>query len=273
MNNYFQQPWQSMSIALQDELLLACCGNHEDWLAIKDKCPPRISGYIGVLLAAPYLPKGTTLSNDDASLRQLEILSRLKYPLLRKRLERAISRGKGEATLGEEPDIFGKVTLGEEPDIFGKPSVDESTAKQDILVEGVPFTKILFSIMSMIFLLSVGATAIGSIASLLAMVIGYPVGWSIATAIVCYSFASSGWKGLTNLGIGAIGISNNAEGAFCLLHISVLAVIVLFAFSEIPHQVSAWWALLMPLLMIPAFLFQWLFEIALNIVNPNGKRV
>ena len=132
--------------------------------------------------------------------------------------------------------------------------------------------KLLLSMLSMTFLLSVGALALGSIGSLVAMFFGYPVGWSIATAIACFAFAGSGWKGLTNLGLGEKGISNNAEGAFGLLHISVLVAVVLFALSETPYQLSAWWALLMPLLIIPSFAFQWLLEIVLNVINPNGKR-
>lgn len=132
--------------------------------------------------------------------------------------------------------------------------------------------KLLFSMLSMIFLLSVGTLALGAIASLIAMFFGYPVGWSIATAIACGVFAGSGWKGLTNIGLGVKGISNNAEGAFSLLHITALAAVVLFSFSEAPYQLSAWWALLMPLLIIPSLALQWLFEFALNIVNPSGQR-
>lgn len=124
----------------------------------------------------------------------------------------------------------------------------------------------------MIFLLSVAALALGAIASLIAMFFEYPVGWSIATAIACFAFASSGWKGLTNLCLGVKGISDNAEGAFGLLHVSALAAVALFAFSEMPYQLSAWWALLMPLLIIPSFALQWLFELVLNVLNPSGKR-
>ena len=132
--------------------------------------------------------------------------------------------------------------------------------------------KLLLSVLSMAFLLFVGALALGAIVSLIAMFFGYPVGWSIATAIVCSAFANSGWKGLTNLGLGAKGISNNAEGAFGLLHITALAAVVLFAFSEIPYQLSAWWALLIPLLIIPSLALQWLFELVLDVINPSGKR-
>lgn len=132
--------------------------------------------------------------------------------------------------------------------------------------------KLLLAVLSMTFLLSVGALALGAIVSLTAMFFGYPVGWSIATAIVCITFASSGWKGLTNLGLGAKGIRNNAEGAFGLLHITALATVILFALSGAPYQLSAWWALLMPLIVIPSFALQWLFELALDIVNPSGKR-
>jgi len=133
--------------------------------------------------------------------------------------------------------------------------------------------KFLLAILSMTFLLSVGMLALGSVASLLAIFFGYPVGWGIATAIACFGFASSGWKGLTNLGIGSRGISNNAEGAFGMLHISALVMIVLFATSELPHQLSAWWSVLLPLFIIPSLAAQWLFELVLDVVNPSGKRV
>lgn len=133
--------------------------------------------------------------------------------------------------------------------------------------------KFPFAILSMTFLLSVGMLALGSVASLLAIFFGYPVGWGIATAIACFGFANSGWKGLTNLGIGNKGISNNAEGAFGMLHISALVMVALFATSELPHQLSAWWAVLFPLVIIPSLAAQWFFELVLDAVNPNGKRV
>ncbi len=133
--------------------------------------------------------------------------------------------------------------------------------------------KAAFGMLSMTFLLSVGALGVGSIASLVAIFFGYPTGWGIATAIVCFAFASNGWKGLTNLGIGSRGISNNAEGAFGLLHILALVVFILFATSELPRQVSAWWALLFPLIIIPSLAAQLLFGLALDVINPSGKRV
>ena len=132
--------------------------------------------------------------------------------------------------------------------------------------------KFPFAILSMTFLLSVGTLALGSVASLLAIFFGYPVGWGIATAIACFGFAISGWKGLTNLGIGSRGISSNAECAFGMLHISALVIVVLFATSDLPHQLSAWWAALLPLLIISSLAAQWLFELVLDVVNPSGKR-
>ena len=132
--------------------------------------------------------------------------------------------------------------------------------------------KLLFALLSMTFLLSVGVLALGSVASIVAMFFGYPVGWGIAIAIFCLAFAGNGWKGLSNLNIGSRGISNNAEGAFCFLHIFALLSVALFATSSVPHNVSAFWAFLMPLLMVPALGIQWGTEILLNLVNPGGKR-
>lgn len=131
---------------------------------------------------------------------------------------------------------------------------------------------LVFAVLGMIFLLSVGALAIGTVVSLGAIFFGYPLGWGIATAIACLAFASSGWKGLSNLGLGSRGISNNAEGAFGLLHVSALAVVIVFSLSELPQQISAWWALLMPLIVIPSLVIQWGFELVLNVLNPSGKR-
>lgn len=134
--------------------------------------------------------------------------------------------------------------------------------------------RFIFALLGMAFLLSVGTLALGAIASLMAIFFGYPVGWGIATAILCFAFASSGWRGLTNLGIGSQGIQNNADGAFGLLHISALFMILLFSTSEMPHQISAWWALLLPFVFIILSLAaQWLFKLVLDVVNPSGKRM
>ena len=132
---------------------------------------------------------------------------------------------------------------------------------------------LIFATLSMAFFLSVGMLALGTIASLVAIFFGYPAGWAIATALLCSSFASNGLKGLVNPGMGGRGIRNNAEGAFGLLHISVLVMVVSFAISELPHQVSAWWALLLPLLLVPSFAVQWFFEFVLDVINPGGRRI
>ena len=130
-----------------------------------------------------------------------------------------------------------------------------------------------FAMLSMAFLLSVGALAIGSAAFVAAIFFGYPMGWSVALAITSLAFASSGWRGLTNIGIGVRGISNNAEGAFGLVHIFSLVSIASFAFSTAPYHISSWWALLFPFLIIPFLFFQWLFELVLDLINPSGKRL
>lgn len=121
----FEKAWNSMSLGLQDELLLACCGTHEEWLSVKEKCPPRISGYIGVKVAPPYLPKGTSLTDTKRKARQQKILARLKNPIFRLRLERAISRSNGEVTAGEEPNIFDAHSVVSRLDVQDNPAIPE----------------------------------------------------------------------------------------------------------------------------------------------------
>jgi hypothetical protein len=132
--------------------------------------------------------------------------------------------------------------------------------------------KLILASLGMLMLLSTAALLFCAIASLISIFFGFSVGWGIAIAIVCFGFSSSAWKGLANFGIGHAGVTNNAEGAFALLHISALITLCLFYFSGLTNQISAWWALLMPLLIIPSLASQWLFEILLNSINPNGKR-
>ncbi len=132
--------------------------------------------------------------------------------------------------------------------------------------------RLVLSGIGMVFLLSTAALAIGSIASLISIFFGFPVGWGIAIAIASFGFASNGWKGLTNLGIGIKGITKNAEGALGLLHVSAFVLLGLFYFSELTSELSAWWALLMPLLIIPSIAIQFMFEALLNALNPSGRR-
>jgi hypothetical protein len=124
----------------------------------------------------------------------------------------------------------------------------------------------------MLFLLTVGALAVAGVGFLIAPCFGLPIGWSCAFAIYSASWARNGWKGLTNLGIGVAGIRKNSEAAFAILHMVALSAVVVFAASPLLFSLSAFWALLLPLLVIPAIAVQVALEFLLNIVNPLGKR-
>jgi hypothetical protein len=131
--------------------------------------------------------------------------------------------------------------------------------------------KLAFAALGMALLLSVGALALGAVASLVAVVFGFPLGWAIVLALYCTAFAQSGWRGLSG-GMGVTGLRHNGDAAFALLHAIALAVGVAIALSSIPNEHSALWGLTLPLAFLAGILVQITLEALLNVVNASGRR-
>lgn len=247
MDYDFQQPWHCMSIDLQDELLLACCGTHEEWLKVKDKCPPRIAGFIGVMIAAPFLPIGKSLSSDERVLRQQEILSRLSTkPFLRQRLERAIRRSHGEQLDGEEPDIF------------IEPPKNQQRTEQKPFIEEPPSganSKHLLKALSYPLFFIGGTAPLPSIAALIFSVVSLG-GWGWLL------FLWFGFIGMFALGL-AKQLLNEADTenhirtdglfSFGMLGFVILGTAYMgglwFWISGAVHRISLWYGLLAPIVI------------------------
>lgn len=244
MSYDFEQAWRSMSLELQDELLLACCGTHQEWLMVKVKCPPRISGYIGVQIAAPYLPPETVLSREDLISRQQEILARLTNKTLYRRLERAIARNNGEMVTGEEPDIF-------KPDIFKSDVKEERThSENQITTDAVTSPKTSARFLSYP-LFVIGATAL--FASVAAFVSSFITlggwGWIL--------FLWFGFTGMFSLAL-ASQLKDSGRSPFlfallgCLVLLTAYGAGLWFWISGAVHHVSFWYGLLAPVAFFAA---------------------
>lgn len=68
------------------------------------------------------------------------------------------------------------------------------------------------------------------------------------------------------------GIRANAGAAACLPFAIQLIAAIYFATSTWPFEISAWWALLLPLTFLLQLLLQGGAEFILDIVSPAGKR-
>lgn len=249
MDYDFRQTWHGMPIELQDELLLACCGTHEEWLRVKDKCPPRIAGFIGVMFAAPHLPKGKSLSLDERALRQKEILSRLSTkPLLCYRLERAIRRSHGEQLGGEEPDIFIK-----------SPESQQRSEQKPLNIDVYPSSAgnmHLFKALSYPLFLIGGTAPLLSIAALIFSFISLG-GWGWLL------FLWFGFTGMFALGLASqllnVTDTNNHIPTDGLFSFGMLGLVILsmaylgglwFWMSGEVHRISLWYGLLIPIVVL-----------------------
>lgn len=133
---------------------------------------------------------------------------------------------------------------------------------------------LLLSGIGMLYILAVAGLAVAGTALLISVFFGFPVVWGLALAIVCFSWARNGWAATHGV-MALIGPSpkwHNGHGAFGLLHVLALTLAVSFALSPLPHILSAWWALLLPLAPILMLVAQAALEWILNVVNPSGKR-
>lgn len=103
-----KKAWASMSIAAQDELLLACCGTLREWREAKSRCPPRIAGYLGHLLNLESFAE-KELSDPERRIREQEFVQKNAGHPISIRLQRAVQRRERVSVTGEEPDIFAKM--------------------------------------------------------------------------------------------------------------------------------------------------------------------
>lgn len=129
----------------------------------------------------------------------------------------------------------------------------------------------LLSGLMMLYALSLPALVLVGVVLLAGIAFGFPAGWAIALAIFCFTWARNGWSATSGV-MAPHSIRHNGQGAFALLHVLALLLAIAFAASSLPHRLSQWWALLLPLMPFPMLLAQAALEATLNIVNPSGKR-
>jgi hypothetical protein len=125
--------------------------------------------------------------------------------------------------------------------------------------------------LAVLFALSLPALVLAGVLSLVGIAFGLPAGWAIALALFCFTWARNGWSAASGA-IAPHSIRHNGQGAFALLHVLALLLAIAFAAFSLPHRLSQWWALLLPLIPVPMLLAQAALEATLNIVNPSGRR-
>jgi len=118
---------------------------------------------------------------------------------------------------------------------------------------------------------SVIALAGGAGYSVWLLLNGFPVGWGIAVIIFCLYYMAGAYK-LMSFFTGEGGVKTNASAAACLVPLFEVVLVAYFVTSTLPHELSAWWALLLPLTFVAHLLLQAGFEVLLDAVHPSGKR-
>lgn len=103
------------------------------------------------------------------------------------------------------------------------------------------------------------------------MLTGFHIGWGIAGVIFCLWYMGGAYKMMTFLN-GEGGVRTNAAAAGCLPFTFQLLLALYFVASDLPAQMSAWWALLMPVTFILQLLLQAGLEFIFDAVNPSGRR-
>jgi hypothetical protein len=131
----------------------------------------------------------------------------------------------------------------------------------------------------MFFLAGIGLTlpfaviglAIGAVYCVWLMIKGFPLGWGIALTLFCLWYMAGAYKMMAFLN-GEGGVRTNAAAAGCLPFTVQLVLGAYFVALGFPLQLSALWALLLPLTFVLHLLLQAAFEIMLNLINPSGRR-
>jgi hypothetical protein len=101
---------------------------------------------------------------------------------------------------------------------------------------------------------------------------GFSIGWGIAGVLYCLWYMGGAYKMMAFL-TGEGGTRTNASAAGCLPFAVQLVLALYFATSEWPSQLSALWALLLPLTFVLQLLLQAGSEFLLDFIYPAERRL
>jgi hypothetical protein len=130
---------------------------------------------------------------------------------------------------------------------------------------------LLIVLIGMTLPFSVIALAIGAAYCVWLMLGGFPVGWGISMALFSLYYMAGAFK-LMSFFTGMGGVRTNAGAAACLVPLLEAAFVFYFVTSPWPYELSAWWALLLPLTFVLHLLLQGGLGYVFDVVHRTGKR-
>lgn len=125
----------------------------------------------------------------------------------------------------------------------------------------------------MLFVLAVGAFSVGAVAALAAIAFRFPVFWAVVLSLVCFAWARHGFTALGGTMNPAFNkVMRNSTAAFGLAYLVGFSGVLAFALSPLPHTISRWWLLAVPLWPFAVVGIQGLLEAILDRLNRSGRR-
>lgn len=103
------------------------------------------------------------------------------------------------------------------------------------------------------------------------MLNGFSIGWGVSGTLYCLLYMGAAYRMMVFL-LREGGVRTNPGAAACLPFAIHLVLAMYFATSPLPSQLSALWALLLPLTFLLHLLLQSGFEFLLDFIHPAGRR-
>lgn len=130
---------------------------------------------------------------------------------------------------------------------------------------------LFISIVSLAFPFSIPAFAVAVGYLVWLMIGGFPIGWGVAFMLFSLFYMVGAYRQM-NAFTRQGGVRDNSGAAACL--VMLLAVLFVFSFitSSLPYELSSWWALLLPFVLVLHLLLQGAFEPLLYVIHPAGRR-
>jgi hypothetical protein len=128
---------------------------------------------------------------------------------------------------------------------------------------------------SILFSLGLAVLALWALAAVMLgrVFFDFPLAWGLGCAWYFLWWGIGGYKMMVYLhGSGATANLQNPAVAAAAAYVVTLLTGAWFAFSNLPHSLSAWWLLLLPVTFVLHLAWQAAAEVLFNLVSPGTRR-
>jgi hypothetical protein len=100
----------------------------------------------------------------------------------------------------------------------------------------------------------------------------FPTIWGIVIILFSIAYMNSGYKTMELISAEMKNMQTNQIATTSLPYILAAITAVYFITSQLPYEISAWWAIVTPFILSIFMIFQFLFAYCLELISPTIRK-